>query len=478
MHRVIFACILIFSLTACFRPHYTRQYVDIPDNWRLDTDEGTTLCNYSWWTQFDDPILDELILVALRNNQDLKVAISRVSEYYANYRVVYANFFPFVTGQALYSRTQYSIAEPTFAGGVPGTSSHTGRIFNNYESLLNLSWQIDIWGQIESATEVALAQFLAQVEARRAIVMMVVSSVANTYIKLRALDAQLAIAMQTLNSRLESLKLAETRFHLGETSELEVIQQEAEVEIAAIRKLTYERAIPQVENLLSVLLGENPHSIMRGKSINQFNYPIDIPAGLPSDLLARRPDIVEAEDLLIAANAQVFEARTQFFPQIFLTGFWGSESFQIRDFLTNPATTWQYAVNATMPIFNAGQTMYQVDVAKAQRDEALYEYRQKILTAFREVNDALVDVRMNKKLLVEHQKQVKVLGEYYHLAWLRYDEGEVDYLNVLDAERELFDAQLDEVQAQADNFEAVVNLYNALGGGWVYQADWIATNPD
>lgn len=476
MAKTFWIFCLIVVLTACFRPHYRRQYVDIPNDWRIPTNEGTTLCNFSWWEQFGDPVLDDLIMTALVNNQDLQVAISRVAEYYASYRVVYANFFPFVNGQAEYTRTQYSLAQPTAFTATPALTPGLGRIFNNYEVFLNLNWEIDIWGQIQAATEAAYAQLLAQVEARRGVVMMVVSSVATTYIKLRALDLQLDISKKTLDSRYESLKLAQYRFELGETSELEVKQAESEVEIAAIQLLNYEKLIPQTENLLSILLGQNPHDILRGLSIDNFNYPLDIPAGIPSDLLARRPDIVQAEDNLVSANAQVLEVWTQFFPQFSLTGLFGSQSDMLKTFLTSPATMWQYGINATMPIFNAGQTMYQVDVARAQRDEALFTYRQVILNAFREVNDALIEVKMDNELVREHRKQVSVLQDYLHLAQLRYDEGEIDYLNVLDAERSLFNAQLDEVQSQADNFIAVVKLYNALGGGWVDQTDLIAIN--
>lgn len=459
------------ALTGCIKPNYRAQYVDVPDYWRLPADEGSTLCNARWWEQFDDPVLDDLIWTSLRNNQDLKVAISRVLEYYARLGVTDSALYPAIDGNASYNRFQISKVSPLT---VPGVST----IFSLYQATLNLSWELDFWGRIRSASEASYAELLAQVENRRAVVVTVVSSVAKAYIALRGLDGQLEVAKKTLKSRQDSLELAKDRYHLGETSELEVAQAEAELEIAAISLLQFERAIPQQENLISVLIGENPHDIVRGRTIDTFNYPPVIPAGLPSDLLIRRPDIVAAEDELIAVNAHVAEARALFFPQMNLTGAYGSESSILRAFLTSPAEIWQYGLSAAQTIFDAGRTWFQVEEVIALRDEALYNYRQKILTAFREVNDALVQIKMNKELVLEHEKQVKVLKLYYSLALLRYQEGEVDYLNVLDAERSLFNSELNLEQARADNYTAVVELYSALGGGWVNDADAYAISND
>lgn len=467
MRRSLWAITLV-SLSSCMGPCYDPQYVSIPVTWRLETDEGSTLCNLDWWKQFEDPVLNELIIIALQNNYDLKVAISRVYEYYARYRIVSSALFPTLNGDANFFRTENSLVAP---GVVPLSLQ---RIFNDFQGFFGLSWELDFWGRVRSASEASYADFLSQIEARRAVVMTVVSAVATAYITLRQLDAQLEVSRNTLDTRIEFLKLARSRFNLGETSELEVAQAEAELEIAAIRVLEFERQIPIQENLVSVLLGENPYSIERGIAIDNFQYPITIPAGLPSDLLIRRPDIVEAEDVLIASNARVFEARALFFPQITLTGFYGSESTQLHNFLTAPAEMWQYGFNAVQSIFDAGKIVYQVKEAKAIRDEALFEYRQTILNAFREVDDALISCKKYRELVVEHERQVAILEEYLHLARLRYQEGEVDYLNVLDAERQLFDAQLNLATSQGNNFNAVVQLYNALGGGWVYEVDAIA----
>lgn len=458
------ALMLMFG---CIKPNYVPQYVNVPDSWRLPADEASTLCNFRWWEQFNDPVLNDLIWAALQNNLDLKIAISRVFEYYARLGVTEAALYPAIYGNASYSRNELSIAFPQTIPGSP-------RIFNLYEASLNLTWELDFWGRVRSASEASYAELLSQVEARRAVVVSVVAAVADAYITLRGLDGQLEVSRKTLKSRQDSLELAKDRFQLGETSELEVAQAEAELEIAAIRVLDFELAIPLQENLLSVLIGENPHEIIRGRPLNQFFYPPTIPAGMPSDLLIRRPDIVEAEYQLISINARVAEARALFFPQITLTGMYGSESILLRTFLKSPAEMWQYGISAVQTIFDAGRIWYQVEEVKAVRDEALYHYRQVILTAFQQVDDALVKCEMNQKLVKEHEQQVKVLELYVHLATLRYLEGEVDYLNVLDAERSLFAAQLNYVQSQVDNFNSVVLLYKVLGGGWVDDADAFA----
>lgn len=467
MNRLLLIALMI-CLGGCVKPHYQPQYVDTPQEWRLEVDEGDTLCNMQWWQQFQDPVLDQLVLTALQNNQDLQVAISRVFEFYARLGVTNSALYPNITGNGSFNRVESSIAFPTVLA--PGV----GRIVNDYQGFFSLAWELDFWGRVRSATAAAYADLLEQVQSRRAVVVTVVSSVARAYIILRQLDSQLTISKNTLQSRVESLKLAVDRFELGETSEIEVKQAESEVEVAAIRVIQFEREIPIQENLLSILVGENPRSIPRGNAIESFEYPPSIPAGIPSELLTRRPDILQAEDVIVAADARVTEARALFFPQMNLTGMYGNESDQLSRFLTSPAQMWQYGIAAVQTIFDAGKIGFQVDATKALRDQALFSYRQTILNAFREVDDGLVAYKKNRELVKEHTRQVSVLSDYLHLAQLRYNEGEIDYLNVLDAERSLFNAQLDLVQAQSDSFTAVVKLYGALGGGWVIDADQIA----
>ncbi|MBS4168945.1 efflux transporter outer membrane subunit [Parachlamydia sp. AcF125] len=470
------------SLAGCMRPHYDRQYVKLPDQWRWQNNEESTLNNIGWWEQLEDPVLNELIAIALKNNQDLQVAIKRVYEYYALYRVTNAPLFPSLTGNTGYNRSKSSIALPTTPasgqnlGSTNSTTSGSGiqRINHDFLASLNLNWELDFWGRLQGASDAAYADMLSQIEARRMVTITVITSVVDAYITLRGLDAQLEISKKNLQSCTKSLGLAFNRYEVGETSQLEVRQAESEVKTAAISVLELERSIPQQENLISVLLGENPHPILRGKTLDTFHYPEIIPLGLPSDLLTRRPDIVQAEYQLMAANAHVTEARALFFPQFTLTGIYGSESNRISRFLASPAEFWQYGISVVQTLFDAGKTYYQVEAEKARRDELLFTYRQTILTAFREANDALIACQKNQELVAEHTSQVKVLSDYLQLANLRYVEGEVDYLTVLDAERSLFKSQLDLTQVQTENFNAMVKLYKALGGGWVTDADKVA----
>lgn len=478
MRKGITVLCTVLTLSGCGRPHYEKQDVNIPNNWRFSIDDGDTLCNVRWWEEFNDPVLSDLIVIALKNNQDIQVAIARVFEYYAKLGVTSANMYPFIDGNAAFQRAQSSLATPL--GGldnasIPGLPA-IPRITNDFLAYFSLAWQLDFWGQLASATEASYAEYLGSVEARRSVVLTVVTAVAQAYITLRGLDAQLLVSLETSKSRMESLKLAKTRYELGETSELEVVQAEAELEIAILRQLEFEREIPIQENLLSVLIGDNPRSVERGNKISALEYPANIPAGLPSELLYRRPDIMDAEDRLIAANAVVSEARALYFPQINLTGAYGNESDRLHKLFTSPANLWQWGFTALQPLYNSGQIYYQVEEAIAIRNEALFSYRQIILKAFAEVDSALISYHKNLELVKENEKQVKILTEYVKLATLRYDEGEVDYLNVLDAERSLFDSQLALIQAQANSFNAIIQLYGALGGGWVIDADSTALN--
>ena len=488
---------IVFALfgTSCLRPHYTRPDLDIPASWREGADADTPEYSDAFWRQFRDPVLDELVAVALKNNHDLKKAIYRIQEYYDIFRITSSAFYPSLYATGSYSRiksplginnTVSSLPTPPINGNASteiqqggGQAAATGTtvngaalspISNQYEGFLSSSWEIDLWGRIYSSSTASYNNLLAEVEAARSVVLTLITSVINSYFTLRQLDAELAVSKQTLASRQESLKLAIDRFELGETSEIEVRQAQAEVQSAAIRVVEFERDIPKQENLLSILLGENPGAIARGLSIDAFEYPMEIPAGIPSDLLCHRPDILQAEKQLISANARVAEAKSLFFPQISLTGTIGSISEALRDFASTPTNFWQYSVNALWPLFTGGQIYYNVKRTEAVFFEAVENYKQTILTAFREVNDALIDYEKERQLVVEHKIQVEVLKEYLKLAKLRYEEGEIDYLNVLDAERALFDAELQYVGAQADSFKAAVQIYKTLGVGILTEA--------
>lgn len=461
-------CLLLFVCYSCvMHAPYERPDIDVPHSWRLEADEGETLCNFRWWEQFHDQVLNDLIMQALAYNNDLKVAIARVWEFWDNYIIVRSPLFPQISGNASASRVQQSLlAAPLF----PGTS----RINNLYETYGSVSYEVDIWGQTISAAEAAFDEFLAQIDNRQTVVQTLVCEVATAYFVLRQYDDQLNISKQTYQSRVQSYELAKARWLGGLTSEMEVKQAESEMETALIEVYQLEILQQQQENRICFLTGQNPGPILRGDSLHTLTQPPAIPAGLPSDLLQQRPDILRAEALLAAANANIGVARAQFFPQITLTGQYGNESTALHNLFTNPAVTWTYGINLLQPIFTGGRLTAQLDQAEVLTLEALYTYLNTVLRAFVEVDDALIFHQNSLKLVEVQNKQVSVLTDYLHLATLQYDNGQTDYLNVLDAERRLFEAQLNYANALANSFISVVSLYKALGGGWIVDADCIA----
>lgn len=476
---------LLLLLASCNRPFYNPPVIETPQKWRMEQTEGEARANLDWWQEFNDPVLTELIMSALQGNQEIRIAAARVLEFRATLGITEADFYPQINLEARAHRIespralQQSSAAQTntvqTAARTTGVITPTvPRFFNDFFSAFRLHWELDFWGRIQSATAAAYDDLLSSISARQAVVVTIVKNVAQGYLNLRGLDAQLLLAQETYESRLETLELAKTRFNLGETSELEVKQEEAQVEIAAIRSLQLEKLIPQQENLVSILLGESPHSIKRGLVIQKMNRHFSIPAGIPSDLLHRRPDILQAEQELMAAQARISEARALFFPQISLTGLYGFESIQLKNFLSNQSMLWDVGVNMMQLIFDGWRVTSRVALTKARSCAAVANYRQVILQAFREVEDALVAIKKNRELVEEHRKQVNVLKDYFRLANLRYLEGEVDYLNALDAQRDLFNAQLASVQALTEELMGIVDLYSALGGGWVLEADEVS----
>jgi outer membrane protein, multidrug efflux system len=438
--------------------------MEMPTSWRIDADAGSTLVNIRWWNELRDPLLSEYIQIALENNKELQVAIWRVREFYAQYQIVRSSLFPQINleGSALRER---------FPEGVSFLPPNFNPVTDEYSYSFNLSYEIDFWGKFRNASSTAYYEYLAQVENRRTVVLTLVGAVAQAYIFLRDLDLQLKISQLTLESRKESLRIARDRFEGGLTSEIEVAQAASAYEEALAAVVVLERSIPQQENLLSILLGQAPADIARGKDIEQLMLPCEVPSGLPSDLLTRRPDIMQAENLLIAANANIGVARAAFFPQISLTGAYGGDSFELHELFSNPARMWQIGANLLQAIFTGGALIGQLDVAKAQRQEACFQYQQTILNALREVNDALIAYQKTRELVRVNEADVAALKDYLYLAWLRYYEGETQYLTVLDAERQLFTAEIELAQSEGDQFLTLVDLYKALGGGWVIEAD-------
>jgi multidrug efflux system outer membrane protein len=466
MRRFLFSPIIAILLAGCMTgPDYHRPNIDVPQTFRFEDKEARALVNAAWWEQFQDPALNDLVRTALAQNKDVKIAAARIEEFLGRLGVTRAQLFPQLgaAGGATRQRT-------TRAGGPSPLPGGIDPVFNTYDATLNMSWEIDIWGRLRRATEAARADLLATEEARRATILTLVASVATAYINLRDLDLQLGITRRTVAGRTESLKLFDLRFRGGVISEMELSQARSEFEAAAATIPQFEKQIAQLENALSVLLGKNPGPIARGRALDQLALP-EVPAGLPSALLERRPDIRQAEQNLIAANARIGAAKALYFPTITLTGLLGSSSAALSSLFTGPARVWSYSGGAKLPIFTAGGIAGQVLQAEAQQQQVLLQYQQAIQNAFREVEDALIDNLKSREELAAQLRQAEALRTYARLARLRYENGSTSYLDVLDAERSLFSIELAYTQAQGRAMLAIVNLYKAMGGGWIVQAE-------
>lgn len=457
--------LLFLLLNSCvLHPPYRRPNVCKPLYWRVAENTASTWANIRWWNQLKDPVLDFLIVEALKHNQDLRAAIAVVQEYVARLGIAQSALYPQIDLNAVYSRQEIStLVNPVLPG--------TPRVSNNWDLLLSASYQVDIWGQIYSSTEVALANLLAQVQVQRTVLQTIVSAVATAYFQMRQFDMQLKISKETLKSREESLRLAKIRFELGLTSEIQVKQAESEVQTAAANVKQFENSIAIQEDLISFLIGRPSQTICKGRAIDNFPVPFCIPVGLPAQLLCNRPEILAAEQRLVAANANIGVAQAELFPTLTLTGNYGYESTSLGQLFSNPAKTWQYAATLVQQVFTGFRVTNDIYLAYAQRCEMLHSYISAVLKGYQETNDALISHRIALELVQIQTKRVQVVTDYFKLATARYNNGQTDYLTVLDAERELFRAQLDLASAQGNSFTTLVEIYTALGGGWVVDAD-------
>jgi outer membrane protein, multidrug efflux system len=413
-----------------------------------------------WWEMFGDTTLTSLIRTALQENNDVRIAASRVEEFMGLYGVTKSDFFPKIgaAGTAVRGKSLLSGDET-----IPRT---TRSIF---DVNVSASWEIDLWGKIRRATEAARANLLAAEESRRGVVLSIVGLVADSYIDLLSLDKQLAITRSTAMIRKEALDIFQERYGKGDVSELELSQIESQYWLAVSDVPALEREITQRENALNVLLGRNPGPIPRGKAIDSLPL-IAIPEGLPSEILEDRPDVRQAEEQLRSANAQIGVAKAAYFPSISLTGMLGVVSGDLSNLFTSNAGIWSVGGQILQPIFRWGEISGRVDAAEGFQKQTLFSYVQTVKNAFRDVEDALVD---RSKTEVQHAaqvKQVQALRTYGRLANMRYKEGVTSYLEVLDAERSLFANELQLAQTQAQLYRSIVGAYRAFGGGWVDNA--------
>jgi outer membrane protein, multidrug efflux system len=460
MKKIALLPILFLSAGCAMGPNYRRPSAKVPTDYRgAMPDQATTaasLGNEKWWDLYQDPVLTELIHTALEKNYDARIAATRVLEAQAALGITRSNQFPSASvGASIYSQQNAKVSSV-----LPGYEVNAGQ--------LNLSaiWNLDFWGKYRRQTEEARAQLLATKWGQQAVISSLVANVATAYFQLRALDSELEIAKRTLGSRQQSLQLTRVLATHGSASDLDVSQSEQLVYTASGTIPDLERQIEQQENLLSILLGENPGSIPRGLPLTEQPVPETVPAGLPSELLERRPDIREAEANIMAANAQIGVAKASFFPSLALTGTGGLESNALNRFLQQPSQTWSAAFSISQPVFEGGRLRSQLRLSRAQWQETVLSYQQTVQNALQQVSDSLVASQKNREFREQQELLVQAAERSDRLSMFLYKQGGASYLQVLTNETNYFSAELNLVQAQLNERLALVQLYQALGGGW------------
>jgi multidrug efflux system outer membrane protein len=442
-------------------PNYKRPTAAVPGSYRGTTSDEAAqaqlaaLGDQKWWDIFQDEQLRTLIRTALTKNYDSRIAASRVLEAQAQLGITRADQFPTLGAGAGIADVRQ--AKSKF---LPASEISTGQVN------LSAAWELDFWGKYRRAAEAARANLVASEWARREVASTLVANVASTYFQLRAFDLELEISKRTLNSRQESLRLTRILSNGGSTSLLDVRQAEQLVFTASAEIPVLEQQIEQQENFLSILLGQNPGDIPRGQTLTEQRQPPEVPPGLPSSLLERRPDIRQAEAQLVAANAEIGVARAAYFPQISLSGAGGFQSSALSSLFSGPAGAWSFGASLTQPIFTGGRLRSEVRLAEARKQTAVLFYQQSIQGAFRSVSDALVAYHKTREFRAQEEMLFRSAEDAARLSHMRYTGGVTGYLEVLTNETNAFSAELGLVQAQFNEWLAVVQLYQALGGGW------------
>lgn len=452
-------------LAACaVGPRYERPAVDLPEAWRDVAPQGKAAPAERWWTFYADPALDRLVEEALAHNQDLALAAARVEEARALLQIADAEHMPAVDAGFQRDRTRSSSRSSVpLPPGVPLES-------NNYRGTINVAYEVDLWGRLRSASDAARAELLASRAAQETVRVTLTAQVAQSYFALMALDGQVDATQRTLGLRERTLELQKVRSAAGLIGDLDLHQIEAEVAAARAQLPALQRSRSAEELALSVLLGRAPRaiieeSIARHADRGEPPAPV-VPEGLPSDLLLRRPDVVQAEQGLIAANARIASARAALFPRISLTGYLGSQSTSLGDLFSGPARIWQLAFALAQPIFQGGRLSGEVEAVRARERQAVAQYQKTLQEAFREVREALIRQDRSREIFEAEGARVKALGETVRLARIRYDNGRSSQLDVIDAERNLLQAELNRIEALRAQRAAAADLVKALGGGW------------
>ena len=444
-------------------PNYHRPSVQSPAAFRDLSEnpevqaQAASYADLPWWQVFQDPQLQELIRTALKQNYDLQLATERINAGRAQLAVTRSSLFPQVHGNG------------DFSGG----KDHNFQVKSNFLTLTaDAAFQLDFFGKLRRATEAARAELLATEDARQVVILTLVSDVASRYFALLQLDLQLQITRETVKTQEDSVKLTNLRVEHGVATKLDVLQAQQVLDSANAQIPDLERRIAQEENAISILLGNYPKAVLRGRPLVEQPLPPEVPPGLPSTLIERRPDIREVEQILVAANAEIGVAKAQFFPQISLTGSGGGSfgrSSAFSSLMSSQAEIWSYGAQVSQPIFTGGALHGNLRLAKSQHESALIAYRKTIQRAFGDVSDALIGYEKLHQVRVRQEDTVKDLQESVRLSEMRYKGGTTTYLEVLDGQRSLFSAELTLAEARGTEYQSLVQLYRALGGGWKQQ---------
>ncbi|MFZ0484967.1 MAG: TolC family protein [Desulfobacterales bacterium] len=455
----IVTLMIIVSLTGCaMGPDFKKPVVKTPHNFRFSDSESKEVVNLKWWELFDDPVLYSLVVTALNDNKDAMIAASRIEEARATLGFTKADQYP-----------RLDLEGGAKIGNFTGVSRSSTTDKSAYIAPV-LSWEIDFWGKYRRSTEAAISELMASEFSLRTVQISLISEVVSTYFLLLDYHQRLKISKQTLDSRLYSLDIIQKRFDKGIIPEIDLNQAQIQKEIAAGAIPLYQRLIANTENALSILMGKFPGEIKTGDDLNQHAVPPDIPGGIPSSILERRPDIAEAMYVLQAQTARIGIAQALRFPSITLTGLFGVASAELSSISTD-GDIWSVGGGLFGPLFDFKKNLQRVEIEKERTQQALYRYENSVLFAFREVSDALNDIQTYKKQISTVERKFKAAKNAGALSKMRYDKGVTSYLEVLDTERTLFDVGLELSELKQQFYNAYVGLYKALGGGWLTKAE-------
>ena len=463
------AVVALALLAACaIGPNYERPPVASQPEYRglVGPAEAASLADLPWWEVFEDPVLRGLVETALENNLDLRKAVARVDRAREGVGIARSEIFPQIGGNAGGARQQSPVVDPS-----------DNRKFNVFGAAFNAAWELDVWGRIRRSTEAAQADYLATDEARRGVLLSLVSGVAGAYFELLGLDLELTVANENVVSFQETLDYFDRRFQGGAGSKLQVTRAEAALAQVAARVPEIEAEIVAKENQIAVLLGRPPGEISRGGSLAEQAMPPSTPAGLPSDLLERRPDVRAAEERVVEANALVGVAVANFLPRIGLTALWGGASTDLNEVVDPTSRVWSYGTEITAPLFQGGRLLAERRAQIALWEETVADYQKTLLNAFADVSNALTLRQKLAESRVQRRLEVEALLESVRLSRIRYERGLASYYEVLEAQQQLFPAQVSLVRVRTREFLALVALYRSLGGGWQLSTNWLPAQP-